>query len=176
MKETDAEITYETVDTTDPWYRGEEYAKYHQQGTYARLRNGKITAELNPEGWLRFLNQKGEELTAEFWRNRNRLNRYALPLNLKGRELKPIMSTNEVELTARFEAYDDEKIFGMGQYQQRQSEPKRARRWNWRSETVRPASHLWCPAGAMAFCGITPPSAQRDLWHEHDGMARANAP
>ena len=100
--ETDAEITYETVDTTDPWYRGEEYAKYHQQGTYARLRNGKITAELNPEGWLRFLNQKGEELTAEFWRNRNRLNRYALPLNLKGRELKPIMSTNEVELTARF--------------------------------------------------------------------------
>ena len=45
--ETDAEITYETVDTTDPWYRGEEYAKYHQQGTYARLRNGKITAELN---------------------------------------------------------------------------------------------------------------------------------
>ena len=58
VKETDAEITYETVDTTDPWYRGEEYAKYHQQGTYARLRNGKITAELNPEGWLRFLNQK----------------------------------------------------------------------------------------------------------------------
>lgn len=124
--ETDAEITYETVDTTDPWYRGEEYAKYHQQGTYARLRNGKITAELNPEGWLRFLNQKGEELTAEFWRDRNRLNRYALPLNLKGRELKPIMSTNEVELTARFEAYDDEKIFGMGQYQHRQLNKKGA--------------------------------------------------
>ena len=126
VKETDAEITYETVDNTDPWYRGEEYAKYHQQGTYARLRNGKITAELNPEGWLRFLNQKGEELTAEFWRNRDRLNRYALPLRVQGRELKPIMSTNEVELTARFEAYDDEKIFGMGQYQHRQLNKKGA--------------------------------------------------
>ena len=34
-----------------------------------------------------------------------------------GRELKPIISTNDFTLTARFESFDDEHIYGMGQYQ-----------------------------------------------------------
>ncbi len=31
---------------TAPWYKSEEYAKYHQKGIQATLVNGKITAEV----------------------------------------------------------------------------------------------------------------------------------
>lgn len=120
------EIIFEEVDTTDPWYRGEEWAKYHQTGVVATLKNGKITARVNPEGWISFLNEKGEVLTEEYWRNRNRINRYCVPLRVDARELKPVQGSGDYELTARFEAYDDEKIFGMGQYQEKNLNKKGA--------------------------------------------------
>lgn len=47
--------------------------------------NGKLTVKINPEGWISFYNQKGELLTAEYWRNRNRINRYAVPLRIDAR-------------------------------------------------------------------------------------------
>ena len=118
MPKTDVTITYEEIDVTDPWYQTPEYEKYHQTGTQATLVNGKITAKVSHEGWISFYNQKGELLTEEYWRNRNRINRYCVPLRVDARELKPIMGTNDFALTARFEAFDDEKIFGMGQYQE----------------------------------------------------------
>lgn len=112
-------ISFETIDVTDPWYRGEEYRRYHQTGTQATIVNGKITARVSHEGWIQFLNQRGEVLTEEYWRNRNRINRYCVPLRIDARELKPVPGGTDYELTARFEAYDDEKIFGMGQYQEK---------------------------------------------------------
>ena len=118
MPKTDVTIIYEEIDVTDPWYQTPEYEKYHQTGTQATLVNGKITAKVTHEGWISFYNQKGELLTEEYWRNRNRINRYCVPLRVDARELKPIMGTNDFALTARFEAFDDEKIFGMGQYQE----------------------------------------------------------
>lgn len=118
MPKTDVTIDYEEIDVTDPWYQTPEYEKYHQTGTQATLVNGKITAKVTHEGWISFYNQKGELLTEEYWRNRNRINRYCVPLRVDARELKPIMGTNDFALTARFEAFDDEKIFGMGQYQE----------------------------------------------------------
>ncbi len=114
---TDATVTFQTVDVTDPWYRGEAYAKYHQTGVEATLVNGKITARVSAEGWISFYNQKGELLTAEYWRNRDRINRYCVPLRVGARELKPVPGCDDYALTARFEAFDGEKIFGMGQYQ-----------------------------------------------------------
>ncbi len=126
VKETDSTITFETIDTTDPWYKGEEWAKYHSTGTVATLTNGKITAKVNPEGWISYYNQKGELLTEEYWRTRDRLNRYCVPLRIYGREMKPHFGTESYELTARFEAFDDEKIFGMGQYQHRHLDKKGA--------------------------------------------------
>ena len=119
-------ITFTEVDVTDPWYKGDEWKKYHQTGTVATLTNGKITAEVSPEAWIRFLNQRGEVLTEEYWRNRNRINRYCVPLRVDARELKPVMGSCDYELTARFEAYDDEKIFGMGQYQEKHLDKKGA--------------------------------------------------
>lgn len=126
MEDVPAEISFETIDVTDPWYRGDEWAKYHQTGTQAKLVNGKITAKVSHEGWISFYNQKGGLLTEEYWRNRNRINRYCVPLRIDARELKPVQGSSDYELTARFEAYDDEKIFGMGQYQEKNLNKKGA--------------------------------------------------
>ena len=120
------EITFETIDVTDPWYKGEEWEKYHQSGTQVTMVNGKLTVKISHEGWLSFYNQKGELLTEEYWRNRNRLNRYCVPLRVDARELKPLNGGTDYELTARFEAFDDEKIFGMGQYQEKHMNKKGA--------------------------------------------------
>ena len=126
MEDITPEIRFETVDVTDPWYRGEEYAKYHQTAVRTELTNGKITAKVSHEGWISFYNQKGELLTEEYWRTRDRINRYCVPLRVTARELKPICGTTDYELTARFEAFDDEKIFGMGQYQEKHLNQKGA--------------------------------------------------
>ena len=116
----------ETIDTTDPWYRGEEYAHYHQTGVDHYITNGKITAKVDHEGRISFYNQRGELLTEEYWRDRNRINRYCVPLRVVARELKCRQGGTDYELTARFEAFDDEKIFGMGQYQEKHLDKKGA--------------------------------------------------
>lgn len=126
VEDTNPEITFDERDTTDPWYKGEEWKQYHQTGVYSKIKNGKISAVVNPEGWISFYNDKGEVLTEEYWRTRDRINRYCVPLRVNGRELKPIPGTTDYVLTARFEAYDDEKIFGMGQYQEKNLNKKGA--------------------------------------------------
>lgn len=126
VEEVMPEITFETVDVTEPWYQGEEWAKYHQTGTRVTMINGKITVKISHEGWISFYNQKGELLTEEYWRNRNRINRYCVPLRVDARELKPLQGGTDFELTARFEAFDDEMIFGMGQYQEKHMNKKGA--------------------------------------------------
>ena len=120
------QITVKEVDITDPWYKGEEWAKYHMMGKEFTMVNGKLTVKINPEGWISFYNQKGELLTEEYWRNRDRINRYAVPIGVSAREMKPIQGTSDYTLTARFEAYDDEKIYGMGQYQEKNLNKKGA--------------------------------------------------
>ncbi len=106
-----------TVDTTDPWYKGEEWAKYHSEGKKYIVTNGNIKAVINTEGWISYYDKQDNLLTCEYWRNRNRINRYAVPLRVDARELKPYPGTEDYELYARFETFPDEKIFGMGQYQ-----------------------------------------------------------
>ena len=126
VKACEAQITFEKVDVTDPWYKEECYKQYHQKGTQATITNGKITAKVSHEGWISYYNQKGELLTEEYWRNRNRLNRYCVPLRIDARELKPIQGSTDFSLVARFEAFDDEKIYGMGQYQEKHLNKKGA--------------------------------------------------
>ncbi|MGN0686860.1 MAG: TIM-barrel domain-containing protein [Oscillospiraceae bacterium] len=116
----------EQVDITDPWYKGEEYAQYHRTAVNHYITNGKITAKADYEGRISFYNQRGELLTEEYWRDRNRINRYCVPLRVVARELKCRQGGTDYELTARFEAFDDEKIFGMGQYQEKHLNKKGA--------------------------------------------------
>ena len=56
-------------------------------------------------------------LLEEQWRNRWRIDRYCAPLNTMGREVFKNKDSDYNLVNARFEAYDDEKLFGMGQYQ-----------------------------------------------------------
>lgn len=117
VPDTSFSIQILNVDTTDPWYLDSPDASKHHTGQEGHIRNGKIHAVVSPEGWISFYNSDGQLLTQEFWRTRDRLNRYTVPLRLDGRELKSIPGTDAWHLTARFEAFEDEQIFGMGQYQ-----------------------------------------------------------
>ena len=126
VKYCEASFSEETIDVTDPWYMSDEYSRYHQKGVNHTITNGKITAKVSFEGCISFFNQNGELLTEEYWRTRNRINRYCVPLRVEARELKCYQGSTDYELTARFEAFDDEKIFGMGQYQEKNLNKKGA--------------------------------------------------
>ena len=121
-----AKIEISEVDTTYPWAEHFEGVE-KTTGQIASLTNGKLQVQVNHEGWISFwrLNDgtKGtginepELLFEEQWRNRWRIDRFCVPTNNAGRELKNNAGTFNFKATVRFEAYDDEKIFGMGQYQ-----------------------------------------------------------
>jgi alpha-D-xyloside xylohydrolase len=83
----------------------------------ATITNGNLTARLNREGWLSFVGSEGKVLLEEYWRDRRDLSRFTSPLNLAGRELRPIPGSSAYQITQRFEAAPGEKIFGLGQYQ-----------------------------------------------------------
>ncbi len=111
-------ITISGKTILSPWYKHYSDPESHQEAKKtASITNGKITAKVNEEGWISFVNQNNKVLLEEYWRNRWRIDRYCVPLNLAGREIKPIMGTSDYSVTVQFEAYDNEKLFGMGQYQ-----------------------------------------------------------
>lgn len=87
-------------------------------GQRATIKNGKIKAELNEFGWLTFYNQKGEKLLEECWRVKNGGDKTSA-LEFCGREFKPIIG-GDYKITLRFESNDAEKIYGLGQRQERQ--------------------------------------------------------
>lgn len=118
-KATSVKISIEDIELVEPWIAENERANAVQIRQKAKLINGEITAFVNAEGWITFANSKGEILLEEYWRDRNRIDRYCVPLRIEGRDLRPITGTSDYGLTARFEAYEDEKIFGLGQYQEK---------------------------------------------------------
>lgn len=80
----------------------------------AVIANGKIKAVIKEEGWSRkcqisFYNNKGELLLREIGQNG--------ALNLQSRRFKPIIG-GDYRLTVSFESNENEKLYGMGQYQQ----------------------------------------------------------
>jgi alpha-D-xyloside xylohydrolase len=90
------------------------------------ITNGNIRAVVNMRGQLAFFNQRGELLLEEFWRQRTTVgigateksqDKYISALKIDAREFKPIPGGKH-QLSVRFESWDEEKIYGMGQYQQ----------------------------------------------------------
>ncbi|WP_413535366.1 TIM-barrel domain-containing protein [Rahnella inusitata] len=90
------------------------------------IRNGNITATVNIKGQLAFYNQHGELILEEYWRQRSTVgigateksqDKYISALKMDAREFKAIPGGKH-QLTVRFESRPDEKIYGMGQYQQ----------------------------------------------------------
>lgn len=84
----------------------------------AAISNGNICAEITREGKISFFNRDGHCILEEFVRNRRNVkDRNCSALEIEAREFKG-NTGGDYQLTARFEAKPDEKIFGMGQYQQ----------------------------------------------------------
>ncbi|MDY4490991.1 MAG: glycoside hydrolase family 31 protein [Candidatus Faecousia sp.] len=89
--------------------------------SYASITNGDITATFNVHGVLTFTNAQGKVLLKENWRRLK--DEPSMSLNYYGREFKSINGDNW-RLVCRFLPNDHEKIFGMGQYQQKYLDQK----------------------------------------------------
>lgn len=85
----------------------------------ATITHGKIKATVSHRGKIIIYNQKGEVLLEEYARHRRDLtDPKCSALEIEARELRPILG-GDYHLTMRFESVDpNEKIYGMGQYQQ----------------------------------------------------------
>ncbi len=80
------------------------------------LENGRIRVEVNADGVLSFYNQKDRLLLQENWRRLR--DEPSMALDIPGREYK-VAAGDCFATTVRFHGRDEEKIFGMGQYQQK---------------------------------------------------------
>ena len=100
--------------------RPEHAAALVTVGQYsAEIVNGKIRAVINNIGKITFYNEKGKTLLEEYVRNRRDvLASTSSSLEIDAREFRPITG-GDYELTVRFESEPEEKLFGMGQYQQK---------------------------------------------------------
>ncbi|MCL2832203.1 MAG: glycoside hydrolase family 31 protein [Treponema sp.] len=85
----------------------------------AKIKNGKIELQITRYGVIKVFNDKGKLLLAEYMRIRKDItdsHTYS-SLKIEAREFKPNIG-GDFELTMRFESVSqDEKIYGMGQYQ-----------------------------------------------------------
>lgn len=82
----------------------------------AVIRNGKISCVFSDSGYMEFYNGDNRILK-EYYRDWRNANEHSPSMKFSAREFKPI-SGNDYEITMRFEANENEKIYGMGQYQQ----------------------------------------------------------
>ena len=84
----------------------------------ASYTNGKITARMTKAGKLSFYRTDGKLLLDEYLRNRKDVTAdYCSALDIDAREFKPIIG-GDYHLSVRFTSSPDEKLYGMGQYQQ----------------------------------------------------------
>ena len=85
----------------------------------AMIKNGKIKATISRSGKIMIYNQDEKLLLEEYTRNRrDLLDEKCSAIEIEAREFKPILG-GDYHLTQRFESLDrNEKIYGMGQYQQ----------------------------------------------------------
>ncbi len=112
--------------TMEPEFTGKDWglteeidrgtAEISVAGTGAEIRNGKITAKVNPNGVISFYNG-GKLVLHEYHRSYDpSASRESVCTKVINREYKGIHG-GAYRLTVRFDSRDDEKIFGMGQYQ-----------------------------------------------------------
>lgn len=85
------------------------------------IHNGCISGRISKDGVISFSNSDGRLLLSEEWKRLR--DPISAPLNLYGREYNAGTGEN-YRLKVRFAADDREKIFGMGQYQQKQLDMK----------------------------------------------------
>lgn len=141
----------------EPWALLDEpvpcKAEIKVEGKTASITNGKLTASFNEFGWLTYYNQKGEVLLEERWRVNNGGAKTS-PLAICGREYKPLIGSSDYKITLRFEGQDGEKIYGLGQRQEKQLN-RRAAVWNWHREIPSQVFRLLFLIKVMVSFGTT---------------------
>lgn len=85
-------------------------------GDEGTITNGEITATIRNGGCITFSNARGEIVLQERWRSRMAGGTRYNATEVRGREFRPLAGSS-YRVTARFESSDDERIYGMGQYQ-----------------------------------------------------------
>ncbi len=82
----------------------------------SEIRNGKLRCVIDCRGWMTFY--KGEkQILKEYYRSFSGANEHSPSMKVFAREYKAILG-GDYSITLKFEANEDEKIYGMGQYQQ----------------------------------------------------------
>ena len=90
-------------------------------GKTGTITNGKIRCEVLCTGKMKFYNEKGELLLEEYDRNRFRENAPGetdSALEIVPRTFVPHLGTNNFKLSVKFEAKEEERFYGMGEYAQ----------------------------------------------------------
>jgi len=97
--------------------------KVHEK--YASLKNGKLNLKITSGGKITIEKADGTLVMEEYWRNRRDFSDPKLSsIEVEGREFKPNVG-GDYHVTMRWESIDPkEKIYGMGQYQQRNMDHK----------------------------------------------------
>ncbi len=90
-------------------------ARISADGDEGAIINGDIVARVHHNGQISFFNTRGTLLLEERWRTRSHGTLFS-SIQVRGREIRPVAG-DLFRITARFEAHDDERVFGMGQYQ-----------------------------------------------------------
>ena len=90
-------------------------AKIEKNEQGASITNGKLTAKINNNGVIGFY-KDGKRILHEYFRSYDpSASKHSVCTKVIAREWKGIIG-GDYKLTVRFEADDEEKIFGMGQY------------------------------------------------------------
>ena len=98
--------------------RGEWNAEILIKENGASISNGKLTADVDLWGNITYHHQNGKLLLKEYVRqSKDPSAEHCSALHIDAREFKPILG-GDFSLTVRFESNPEEKLFGMGQYQQ----------------------------------------------------------
>jgi alpha-D-xyloside xylohydrolase len=107
------------IDTSEDWALEPPAASTPQiavTDNSARITNGRITATIDQYGILEFTNQRGDRLLREYWQVLDtgpETSSIAIP----GRAYKPVLGSDDSELTVSFLPQPGEKIYGLGQRQ-----------------------------------------------------------
>ena len=91
----------------------------------AVLKNGELSLSVSSGGKIVICKEDGTKVFEEYWRNRRDItDPKCSAIEVEGREFRPNVA-GDYHVTMRFESLDsDEKIYGMGQYQQKNLELK----------------------------------------------------
>jgi alpha-D-xyloside xylohydrolase len=82
----------------------------------ARITNGRITAVIDRYGIVEFTNQRGDLLLREHWQV-GEAGHETSSIAIPGRAYKPVLGSDDCELTVSFKPQPGERIYGLGQRQ-----------------------------------------------------------